>query len=392
MDSVDNARSRCSSPGWRCGRTRVVTRGQIAAPGENYGGGPFGPQMSRVVPSAIPGCGSSSPRVLHRVIVARISPDRCFWRPCGQFVARGSPAEPRAHPPLAAPTTPPRSPPPDHLTSPHPPLGTPPPAPGAPTAPPPGPPTPPPGTRARRDRHPTPADTAPGANDRPPDLAATGRRGHRTARRVGDRAAGGGYLAARVARKAGRVGGGARGGREGAGRQAGRQAGGRAGGQAGGQAESERGQAGAASADRWKASAGRGRAGRRRQAGPARAGRGQAGAGRRGVGGSVRPGGAWAAAPGVRVAACGVWGGAAGGGTGRIVVPLWDNGDRGPEAAGGRGRARSAARHAGEMRPAGVRASVCGSQPGDGCRKAERGAVCPAPAEVTVRGCGAPAA
>lgn len=102
MDSVDNVRSRSSSPGWRCGRTRVVTRGQIAAPGENYGGGPFGPQIGRVVPGCIPGCGSSSPRVLHRVIVAWISPDRRVpWALWTTFPA-GSPARTRGRAALVA--------------------------------------------------------------------------------------------------------------------------------------------------------------------------------------------------------------------------------------------------------------------------------------------------
>lgn len=96
VDCVDNRRSRSLSPPWRCGRTRVVTRGQIAAPGENYGGAPFGPQLSRVVPGCIPGCGPSCTRVLHRVIVAWISPDQCFSRPVDNVEAAGSPAQ---HPP-----------------------------------------------------------------------------------------------------------------------------------------------------------------------------------------------------------------------------------------------------------------------------------------------------
>lgn len=72
----------------------MVTRGQVGAPGENSGGAPFGPQVGRVVPGCIPGCGPSSPRVLHRVSVAWISPDRHLFRPCGQLVAPGSPGEP----------------------------------------------------------------------------------------------------------------------------------------------------------------------------------------------------------------------------------------------------------------------------------------------------------
>lgn len=91
VDCVDNGCSACSSPAWRCGRTRGVTRGQIGAPGENYGCGPFGPQGGRVVPGCIPGCGLSSPRVLHRVIVAWISPGGGRRRGCGQVGSRSSP-------------------------------------------------------------------------------------------------------------------------------------------------------------------------------------------------------------------------------------------------------------------------------------------------------------